>query len=89
MGSDDKYCEIVRQIDKNTPSRFNSDSRLLYGASGSAGKIAVFAVRLDTYISPKENKVFYLGIVVMYVFGNLVKKHPYVVLLVSKLLVRF
>ncbi len=61
LGSDDKYCEIVRQIDKNTPSRFNSDSRLLYGASGSAGKIAVFAVRLDTYISPKENKVFYLG----------------------------
>ena len=61
FGSDDKYSEIVRQIDKNTPSRFNSDSRLLYGASGSAGKIAVFAVRLDTYISPKENKVFYLG----------------------------
>ena len=61
LGSDDKYSEIVRQIDKNTPSRFNSDSRLLYGASGSAGKIAVFAVRLDTYISPKENKVFYLG----------------------------
>ena len=61
LGSDDKYSEIVRQIDKNTPSRFNSDSRLFYGASGSAGKIAVFAVRLDTYISPKENKVFYLG----------------------------
>ena len=61
LGSDNKYSEIVRQIDKNTPSRFNSDSRLLYGASGSAGKIAVFAVRLDTYISPKENKVFYLG----------------------------
>ena len=61
LGSDDKYSEIVRQIDNNTPSRFNSDSRLLYGASGSAGKIAVFAVRLDTYISPKENKVFYLG----------------------------
>ena len=61
LGSDDKYSEIVRQIDENTPSRFNSDSRLLYGASGSAGKIAVFAVRLDTYISPKENKVFYLG----------------------------
>ena len=61
LGSDDKYSKIVRQIDKNTPSRFNSDNRLLYGASGSAGKIAVFAVRLDTYLSPIENKVFYVG----------------------------
>ena len=61
MGSDNKYSEIVREIDKNTPARYNSDSRLLYGASGSAGKIAVFAVRLDTYVSPTENKVFYVG----------------------------
>lgn len=61
LGSDDKYSEIIRKINENTPSRFNSDSRLLYGASGSAGKLAVFAVRLDTYRSPKENKVFYVG----------------------------
>ena len=61
LGSDDKYSEIIRKINKDTPSRFNSDSRLLYGASGSAGKLAVFAVRLDTYRSPKENKVFYVG----------------------------
>ena len=51
----------MRQINKNTPARYNSDSRLLYGASGSAGKIAVFAVRLDTYPIPKKNKVFYVG----------------------------
>lgn len=61
LGSDDKYIEIIRKIDEDSPSRFNSDSRLLYGASGSAGKLAVFAVRLDTYRSPKENKVFYIG----------------------------
>ena len=61
LGSDDKYSEIIRKINEDTPSRFNSDSRLLYGASGSAGKLAVFAVRLDTYHSPKENKVFYVG----------------------------
>ena len=61
LGSDDKYSEIIRKINENTPSRFYSDSRLLYGASGSAGKLAVFAVRLDTYRSPKENKVFYVG----------------------------
>ena len=61
LASDNKYSEIIRQVDSNTPSRFNSDSRLLYGASGSAGKIAVFAVRLDTYPKPKRNKVFYVG----------------------------
>jgi D-lactate dehydrogenase (quinone) len=61
LASDNKYSEIIRQVDSNTPSRFNSDSRLLYGASGSAGKIAVFAVRLDTYPKPIRNKVFYVG----------------------------
>ena len=33
----------------------------MYGASGCAGKVAVFAVRLDTYPIPKRNKVFYIG----------------------------
>ena len=33
LASDNKYSEIIRQVDSNTPSRFNSDSRLLYGAS--------------------------------------------------------
>ena len=61
LASDNKYSEIIRQVDSNTPSRFNSDCRLLYGASGSAGKIAVFAVRLDTYPKPIRNKVFYVG----------------------------
>ena len=61
IASDDRYHEIVKNIDSNTPSRFNSDSRLLYGASGSAGKIAVFAVRLDTYEMSKKSQVFYLG----------------------------
>ena len=61
LASDNKYSEIVRQIDSKTPSRYNADSRLLYGASGSAGKIAVFAVRLDTYPKPKKNQVFYVG----------------------------
>ena len=59
--SDDGYIDIVRNINSNTPSRFNSDPRLLYGASGSAGKIVVFAVRLDSYKKPTENKIFYLG----------------------------
>ncbi len=61
LASDNSYHEIVRQIDSNIPARFNSDKRLLYGVSGSAGKVAVFAVRLDTYPIPKRNQVFYVG----------------------------
>ena len=61
LASDDKYSEIVRQVDSKTPARFNADKRLLYNASGSAGKIVVFAVRLDTYPEPKNKQVFYLG----------------------------
>ena len=61
LASDDKYSKIVRGIDENTPARYNSDDRLLYGASGSSGKLVVFALRLDTYPKPKKSKVFYLG----------------------------
>ena len=61
LGSDDKYSEIVRGIDEKTAARFNADKRLLHTASGSAGKIAVFALRLDTYKAPKKSKVFYVG----------------------------
>ena len=61
LASDDKYSKIVRGIDEDTPARYNSDKRLLYGASGSSGKLVVFALRLDTYPKPKTDKVFYLG----------------------------
>ena len=52
---------MVRNINSTKPARFNSDPKLLYGASGSAGKVAVFAVRLKTYPSAKRNQVFYVG----------------------------
>ena len=61
LASDNKYSSIVKDIDSDIPARFNADARLLYGASGSAGKIAVFAVRLDTYPTPNKNQVFYVG----------------------------
>jgi len=61
LASDDKYSEIVRGINESTPARFNADKRLLHSASGSAGKIAVFALRLDTYQAPKKSKIFYVG----------------------------
>ena len=61
LASDNDYPNIVRQINSSLPSRYNADKRLLHGVSGSAGKVAVFAVRLDTYDIPKKSKVFYVG----------------------------
>ncbi len=61
LASDNEYSDIVRKIDSNVPARYNADKRLLYGVSGSGGKVAVFAVRLDTYTIPKKNQVFYVG----------------------------
>ncbi len=61
LASDNEYQERVRDVDAHTPARFNADGRRLYGASGCAGKIAVFAVRLDTYVRPKRSQVFYVG----------------------------
>ena len=55
------YIEKIRQIDADTPSRFNADTSRLYEASGCAGKIAVFAVRVDTFPVAKEEQTFYLG----------------------------
>ena len=61
LASDNKYSEIVRQVKSTIPARYNADERLLYNVSGCAGKLAVFAVRLDTYPKPKKNQVFYVG----------------------------
>ena len=58
--SDARYGEHVRDIDADTPARFNADPSRLFEASGSAGKLCLFAVRLDTF--PKEpSTVFYIG----------------------------
>ncbi len=59
--SDHDYCDHVRQIDAASPARFNADPRRLRGASGCAGKRAVFAVRLDTFPAEEETAVFYIG----------------------------
>lgn len=55
------YVKDVRDIDAATPARFNADKSKLYEASGSAGKIAVFAVRLDTFPKNEREAVFYVG----------------------------
>ena len=71
--SDKEYKERIRKVDAKTPARFNADKRRLYGASGCAGKIGVFAVRLDTYQKPKRSAVFYVGSNDSMIFGQIRK----------------
>ncbi len=59
--SDPDYQQRVRDVDAGTPSRFNNDERKLYEASGCAGKLIVFAVRLDTFAKAQQEQVFYIG----------------------------
>ncbi|MGA7782104.1 MAG: D-lactate dehydrogenase [Paraburkholderia sp.] len=60
-GSDHGYASHVREIDADTPARYNADPQRLHEASGSAGKLMVFAVRLDTFPVEQNAKVFYVG----------------------------
>lgn len=60
QASDQRYAHDVRQVDADSPARFNADPSRLFEASGSAGKVCVFAVRLDTY-EKVESSVFYIG----------------------------
>jgi D-lactate dehydrogenase len=61
VASDDRYSSYVRDVDAPTPARFNADRSRLYEASGCAGKLAVFAVRLDTFPAEHNAVVFYIG----------------------------
>jgi D-lactate dehydrogenase len=61
LASDPDYSTLVRDIEAPGPARFNNDPRLLYEAAGSAGKLCVFAVRLDTFASSGPSRVFYIG----------------------------
>lgn len=60
-GHDHAYCNHVRQVDEDSPARFNADPARHYEASGCAGKLAIFAVRLDTFVAEKNTAVFYIG----------------------------
>ncbi|MDP5253128.1 MULTISPECIES: D-lactate dehydrogenase [unclassified Vibrio] len=61
MASDREYQQRVRDVSSDVPSRFNADERRLFEASGCAGKLGVFAVRVDTYPIAQKEQVFYLG----------------------------
>jgi D-lactate dehydrogenase len=58
--TDPRYASQVRQVDAPTPARFNADPSRHFEAAGSAGKLAVFAVRLDTF-ERERGEVFYIG----------------------------
>ncbi|CAI3933412.1 D-lactate dehydrogenase [Commensalibacter papalotli (ex Botero et al. 2024)] len=59
--SDHHYKEVVCQVNAPTPARYNANPTHLHEASGCAGKLAIFAVRLDSFAQEKETKVFYIG----------------------------
>ena len=60
-GHDHAYCNHVRQVDEDSPARFNADPARHYEASGCDGKLAIFAVRLDTFVAENKTAVFYIG----------------------------
>ena len=55
------YDAYVRDIDADSPARFNADPRMLYEASGSAGRVITFAVRLPTFPADEKSTTFYIG----------------------------
>lgn len=59
--SDKLYQARIKEVDADTPSRFNADPRRLFESSGCAGKLAVFAVRVDTHPVAKKEASFYIG----------------------------
>jgi D-lactate dehydrogenase len=61
LASDREYVARLRDVDADTPARFNADERRLFEASGCAGKLAVFAVRLDTFPIAQQDQTFYIG----------------------------
>lgn len=59
--SDAGYADHVRDTGSDEPARYNADPGKLFEASGCAGRLAVFAVRLDTFAGPARTRTFYIG----------------------------
>ncbi|WP_244831979.1 D-lactate dehydrogenase [Caballeronia sp. TF1N1] len=59
--SDNTYSEHVRDVNAPTPARYNADPLRLHEAAGCAGKVMVFAVRLDTFPSENATTTYYIG----------------------------
>jgi len=58
---DELYQTRIKDVNASTPSRYNADPRRLYEASGCAGKLAVFAVRVNSHPVPKTDASFYIA----------------------------
>ena len=65
------YTTRLRDINADTPSRYNADPSRLYEASGCAGKVAVLAVRVDTFPLPEKEQTFFIGTQDAAVLGQL------------------
>ena len=61
LASDRGYGDRIRDLDADVPNRYNADPERLFEVSGSAGKVAAFAVRVDTYPVAERKQVFMLG----------------------------
>lgn len=57
----DDYASVIRDVDADSPTRFNGNVQYLHDSSGSAGKVAVFAVRLSTFDRGDTTQTFYIG----------------------------
>ncbi|WP_413336655.1 D-lactate dehydrogenase [Brevibacterium sp. GP-SGM9] len=57
---DTEYSDHVREI-ADSPARYNANPKFLHEASGSAGKLMVFAVRVRTFPKQKDPTTFYIG----------------------------
>ncbi|WP_455917998.1 D-lactate dehydrogenase [Pseudomonas cerasi] len=57
----DDYYAVIKDVDAQTPTRFNGNPQYLYESSGCAGKVIVFAVRLATFEAVKAENTFYIG----------------------------
>ncbi|MFC4312053.1 D-lactate dehydrogenase [Steroidobacter flavus] len=55
------YARRVRDVHASSAARFNADPCHLFEASGSAGKVMVFAVRVDTFPKDQLTTTFYIG----------------------------
>ncbi|WAT02379.1 D-lactate dehydrogenase [Rouxiella chamberiensis] len=57
----DDYANVIRDVEADSPTRFNGNVQYLHDSAGSAGKVAVFAVRLSTFERGDETQTFYIG----------------------------
>lgn len=57
----DDYAAILRDTAADTPTRYNGNPQYLHDSAGSAGKVAVFAVRLSTFEASDHTDSFYIG----------------------------